>query len=64
MPLLVLQIMAGRQGDKQWYSRVDIAKCMQKAVGIDLNQAIQVRPGLLLLLLLRERRSCSGRGSS
>ena len=40
--VLPSQVMAGRQGDRQWYSRADVAQCMQKAVGIDLNQAVQV----------------------
>uniref|UniRef100_A0A7S3QU97 Metallo-beta-lactamase domain-containing protein n=1 Tax=Dunaliella tertiolecta TaxID=3047 RepID=A0A7S3QU97_DUNTE len=54
MPIMLedyQKIMTGRPGDKQWYSRADIVKCMQKAVGIDLNQAVQIAPGINLKAL-------------
>lgn len=40
--LTILQVMAERQGDRQWYGRQDIGACMRKAVAVDLNQAVTV----------------------
>ncbi len=37
------QVMTERQGGKEWYTRQDIAQCMQQVIGIDLNAATQVR---------------------
>lgn len=44
--------MAGRQGDRQWYSREDIARCMRRVVGVDLNQAVQVRGWCVVVMMV------------
>ena len=33
-----LQIATEYQGDKQFYSKADIARCMEQTVAVDLNQ--------------------------